>query len=242
MSTNTHTSSKNAPTCGIFDKQQILANFSTWVRKDPSILDDRELVMEAMKKNGANYKHIPQSHPLKDDLEVLLVAIIMDKSNFSGWTGAVSAFNCQQPMSIQRAFSEVQLCNYMKEKFFEDENVQRACIAAARGEHSNDFKILRELCFMNIPLSSGITALLEKASAPIQFSALSGDDEELTGWFFTYDLKGLFGHQHPHLKGCDIHFGDFSICETETDEFLRQYILEENPQGFINYPEEDGGN
>ena len=126
----------------------------------------------------------------------------------------------------------------MKEEFYDDEDVRLTCLSIARGTREPDLDILRECVFLNIPLSQGIKKLLEKAKNPIQFAPLSGDEQgEMYGWIFETDFNQRLDEQFPNLKGCDICFGDFFIRQEKTEDFIRKYMIEEEPLGLILYPE-----
>jgi hypothetical protein len=207
-----------------------------FIQMSKAILDNRDIMKQAILRNGQNYEHIPMSHPLMNDKDLLLTAMITDQRNYTvtnNWDN-----NYDTKISLEQAFSYVHLTNFMTEEFYDDADVRLTCLSIARGTREPDLDILRECVFLNIPLSQEIEKLLEKAKNPIQFAALSGDElGEMYGWIFETDLNQRLDEQFPNLKGCDICFGDFFIRQEKTEDFIRKYMLEEESQGLILYPE-----
>ena len=206
-----------------------------FIQMNRDILDDRDIMKQAILRNGQNYEHFPMSHPLMNDKELLLIAMITDRRNYTNYS---VSYNCDKQINLDEAFESVHLTNFMKEEFYDDEDVQLTCLSIARGRNERDFDILRELVSLNIPLSQGIEKLLEKAKQPIKFSSLSEDENgEMHVWIYEKNFNQRLDEQFPHLQGCDIIFNDFYIRKEKTEDFIRKYLLEEDSQGLIVYPE-----
>ena len=191
----------------------------------PTILQNSEIVEFAILRDGRNYEFIPGTDKFKYDKGLLIKALISDKRN-----GIIP----------DGGMKNVHLFPFISQMFYSDENIHFICRTVLRGNDDLDYRILRRLLQLNVPFLENVEELVGQIREPIVFSALPGDDYgELEDWIFQNDLKEYLIAQHPQLENCDIGFGDFSICETEFQQFLEQYLLEEQPTGMIVYPEED---
>ena len=149
-----------------------------------------EIVEFAILRDGRNYEFIPSTDKFKYDKGLLIKALISDRRN---------------DIIPDGGMKNVHIFPFIGKMFYGDKDIQYICKTVLKGNDDLDYRILRRLLQINVPLLENVEELVVQLREPIVFSALSSDDYgELEDWIFRDDLKEHLIAQYPHLKNCDI--------------------------------------